>query len=284
MSGNMFHVDNIGPVSRNELEIIVSDLESRLGHHAMFANPSIRERCLGSSSMCLDGRLGKKETMGDIDIAVSKSSGVEAIDLATIEELLRKNFPTMEVRARASLKIVSLLYKLRCNHNVQIDFILGDYEVLKFMFASPDPSHKTEYNKGFYRNFYISALTQTLRETVEENGQLVAFAGPKLDRHKGITFEYRHHPKKKNGEGRVKQIQQTTKDEFKSLYGRDIELPKVVLSQPDEIIEYFFPNSKFAVSEYDTVESFRNAIAENYPKDIQENIENRFKEILETSK
>lgn len=284
MSGNMFHTDNIGPVTRNELEIIINDLQSRLGHHAMFANPSIRERALGSSAVCLDGKLGKKDLMGDIDIAVSKSSGIEAVDLATIEELLRKNFPKMEVRARSSLKIVSLLYKLKSNHNVQVDFILGDYEVLKFMFASPDPSHNTEYNKGFYRNFYISALTQMLRETVEENGQLVAFAGPKLDRHKGITFEYRHHPKKKNGEGRVKQIQQTTRHEFKDLYGRDIELPQVVLSRPDDIIDYFFPKSSFPICEYDTVESFRAAIAENYPTELQENIENRFKEILETSK
>ncbi|MCK9529408.1 MAG: hypothetical protein M0R77_02395 [Gammaproteobacteria bacterium] len=284
MSGNMFHVDNIGPVTRNELEIIINDLESRLGHHGMFANPSIRERTLGSSSMCLDGQLGKKDIMGDIDIAVSKSSGDEAIDLATIEELLKKSFPTMEVRARASLKIVSLLYQLRSNHNVQVDFILGDYEVLKFMFASPDPSHRTEYNKGFYRNFYISALTQSLREVINEDGIPVAFAGPKLDRHKGITFEYRHHPKKKNGSGRVKQIKKITKEEFKKLYGRDIRLPVRALVNPYEIIDYFFPKSTFNVDEYDTVEAFRLAISENYSAEMQQNIEKRFKEILETSK
>lgn len=284
MSGNMFHTENIGPVTRDELEIIVNDLETKLGQYPAFSNPPIRERTLGSSAMCLDGRLGKKDLMGDIDIAVSKSSMNELDDLSDIEQLLLKNFPSMEVRSRSSLKIVSLLYSLRPDHNVQIDFILGDYEVLKFMFASPDPSHQTNYNKGFYRNFYISALTQSLRETVKENEVPVAFAGPKLDRHKGITFEYRHHPLKKNGDGRVKQIQQISKEQFRDLYGRDIRLPVRTLSNPYEIIDYFFPKSKFSIDEYDTVEVFREAIAENYPKEMQENIERRFKEILETSK
>lgn len=284
MSGNMFDSDLIKPVSRNQLCIIMNDLQARLGHHGMFSNPSLIDRALGSSSKCLDGSLGRKDVMGDIDIAVSYSSGDDTIDLHTIEELLRKSFPSMEVRAKGSLKIVSLLYRLKSSHLVQIDFILGDYEILKFMFTSPDPSHQTEYKKGFYRNFYISALTQMLRETVEENGDLVAFAGPKLDRHKGITFEYRHHAKKKNGDGRVKQISKTTRNEFKNLYGRDIELPSETLSKPDEIIGYFFPKSNYLIDEYDTVERFRSAISENYPEEIQKRIENRFEEIVKTSK
>lgn len=277
----MFNSDKLGPITRNELEIIIGDLETRLGHHSMFSKPSIRERALGSSSMSIDGKMGRKDLMGDIDIAVSPSSGIESIDLATIEELLKKNFPTMEVRARSSLKIVSLLYRLKSNHDVQIDFILGDYNVLKFMFASPDPSHSTEYKKGFYRNFYLSALTQSLRHIVDENGTPVAFAGPKLDRHKGITFEYRHHPKKKNGEGRVKQIKKIDRAEFKNLYGKDIPLPTNVLKNPEDIISYFFPKSNYDITEYDTVESLRLAIRENYPKELQETIEKRFQEILE---
>lgn len=284
MSGHMFSSNNIGPVTRNQLEIIINDLETRLGGSAIFSNPSIRNRTLGSSSICLDGRLGKKDVMGDIDIAVSPVSDDEATNLATIEHLLREKYPTMEIRTRSSLKIVSLLYCLNSTHDVQIDFILGDYEVLKFMFTSPDPAHHTEYQKGFYRNFYISALTQALREIVKENDTPVAFAGPKLDRHKGITFEYRHHPIKKNGEGRVRQIKQISREEFKKLYGRDIRLPVRTLSMPYEIISYFFPKSKLDIDEYDTVEAFRIATSENYPKEIQENIERRFKEILETSK
>lgn len=280
----MFESNFIKPVTRTELRSIIMDLETKLDHHGMFSDPSLRYRTLGSSSMCIDGHLGKKDSMGDIDIAVSPSSGDSLIDLATIEELLRKNFPLMPVRTNSSLKIVSMLYKLSTNHDVQVDFILGDLKVLKFMFASPDPTHQTNFKKGFYRNFYLSALTQMLRETVDENGNPVAFAGPKLDRHKGITFEYRHHPLKKAGNGRVKQIKKINRTEFKELYGKDIPLPEKTLSEPTEIIKYFFPKSKYDISEYDTVESLRKAIEENYPKNLQDKIEKRFQEIIETSK
>lgn len=280
----MFESANVKPVTKIELKAIIFDLENKLGHHGMFSNPSLRDRTLGSSSMCLSGEMGKKDIMGDIDIAVSPSSGDDLIDLATIEELLKKNYPCMAVRSNSSLKIVSLLYKLTTDHDVQIDFILGDLNVLKFMFTSPDPSHYTEYKKGFYRNFYLSALTQMLRETVDENGTPVAFAGPKLDRHKGITFEYRHHPVKKAGVGRVKQIKKINREEFKNLYGRDIKLPLQTLADPADIIGYFFPKSKRDLSDYDTVETLRMAIRENYPTETQEMIEKRFQEIIETSK
>lgn len=284
MSGNMFESENIKPVNRLELGSILCDLTSKLGDIDMFSNPPLCDRTLGSSSKCLNGWMGKKDLMGDIDIAVSPSSGDHLIDLATIEELLKKNFPLMPVRKNNSLKIVSMLYRHSLDHDVQIDFILGNLETLKFMFSSPDPSHVTEYKKGFYRNFYLSALTQMMRESVIENGQPVAFAGPKLDRHKGITFEYRHHPLKKVGTGRTKQIKQISREEFKKLYGRDIRLPVRALTNPYEIVDYFFPKSKYDISEYDTVEALRTAISENYSEEMQLNIENRFKEIIETSK
>lgn len=283
MSGNMFESDLVKPINKSQLQQIVANLEFKLGSFHMLTNPSIRHRTLGSSAMSLNGELGRKDLMGDIDIAISYSSGDPAIDLATIEEYLKKAFPSMEVRSRASLKIVSLLYKLAEDHFVQIDFILGDLDVLKFMFTSPDPSHFTNYKKGFYRNFYISALTQMLRNVQYEDGEPVAFAGPKLDRHKGITFEYRHHAKRKNGNGRVKQITKISKDEFNSLYGTDINLPETVLSSPVDIINHFFPNSTQPSSFYDTVENFRLAVAENYDLTLLEKIEKRFNEIIESN-
>lgn len=280
----MFNSVLVKPINKQQLEMIVNDLEAKLANHKMFSEPTIRYRTLGSSSMAIDGSLGRKELMGDIDIAVSYSSGDVVMDLATMEGILKKAFPLMEVASRQSLKIVSLLYKLSSEHEVQVDFILGDLEIIKFMFTSPDPHHVTKFAKGFYRNFYLSALTQSLRFTVFDGTEPVAFAGPKLDRHKGITFEYRHHPLKKVGSGRTKQIKQIDKQEFNKLYGTNIELPTRTLDQPEEIIKHFFPKSTKSVEEYDTVESLRIAISENYPPDEQDKIEKRFQEILESSK
>lgn len=284
MSGNMFNSELVRPINKHQLETIVSDLEIKLANHQMFSDPPVRNRTLGSSSMAIDGTLGRKDLMGDIDIAVSYSSGDVTMDLATMESIIKAAFPTMEVASRQSLKIVSLLYKLSLDHEVQIDFILGDLEIIKFMFTSPDPNHNTDFKKGFYRNFYLSALTQSLRFTIFDGSDPIAFAGPKLDRHKGITFEYRHHPLKKNGIGRTKQIKQIDKHEFNRLYGTTIELPTKILDDPEDIIRYFFPKSKMTVDDYDTVESLRMAISENYSLDEQDKIEKRFQEILESSK
>ena len=284
MSGNMIKSTKLKPINKYELSFIMDDLEAKLGHLKMLSDPNIRDRALGSSSRSINGTMGRKDIMGDIDIAASTFIDDIDIEIATLEEILRKAFPSSEITARRSLKIVTMLYHLNPEHHVQIDFILGDVEILKFMFASPDPSHITNYKKGMYRNFYLSALTQSLRTAIEEDGELVAFAGPKLDRHKGITFEYRHHPKKKTGPGRVKQIKQIDKNEFATLYGKMIELPSKPLTDPTEIIAYLFPKSSLPLDRFDTVETLVSATKENYPVEVAEKIDNRFLEILESIK
>src|SRR5690606_9796218 len=122
----------------------------------------LRNALLGSTALTKDGEIGRSETFGDIDIAVGNT-----FTISDLEKHLRSSFRGLETKTFKSMGIVSIAMPISGDENngfVQTDFILGDIDLLKFMYKSPDPSSASKY-KGLYRNVLIRSLCQSIRQT-----------------------------------------------------------------------------------------------------------------------
>lgn len=174
------------------------------------------------------GSTGKKEYSGDIDIAVSDKEWT----YDALLEFLKETMGEDNVKGNGSLNQVYTRiqrYEPVGNGNFlpstwhQIDFMVGDIDLLEFTHWSPDAgtsqwsgSHRTELIKSVAKA--LSAWTMVLPDNhVSNPGEMVARVGYTLNHDKGLVHGGRFAPKRKDGKGYTKKMIPVTKenlDEF----------------------------------------------------------------------
>jgi hypothetical protein len=163
------------------------------------------------------GSTGKKEYSGDIDIAVSDKEWT----YESLLEFLKESMGEDNVKGNGSLnQVYTRVQRFEPVGNGeflpsswhQIDFMVGDIELLEFTHWSPDVgtsewsgSHRTELIKSVAKA--LSPWTLVLRDNHEYNpGEMIARLGYTLNHDKGLVHGGRFAPKRKDGRGYTKKM------------------------------------------------------------------------------
>jgi hypothetical protein len=219
----------VSPDSNEFHEFYLGLVSSVKGNH----DDNLRE-FLVKNGMRYLGSTGKKDHSGDIDVAVSDTEWT----YESLLEFLRSILPHEDVKGNGSLsQIYTRLAYYPVNLDgsmgsvkwVQIDFMVGDVELLEFTHWSPhygtsmySGSHRTELIKAVAKA--LSDWTMVIGADDQYNpGEMVGRLGYTLNHDKGLVHGGRFAPKRKDGKGYTKRMIPVTEDNLQ------------------EFIEDFFP-------------------------------------------
>ena len=274
-----------GPISSSDIEATLRYISPIVGipysternEKGKVIRPGLEDLTLGSAAKTNAGAFGKKETVGDIDIAVDDSK-YEFDQL--VSRLVQRLGPKNVGRPMSGMGVIPTKVPVAGDESkgyVQVDFMLGKTDLLKFTYHAPDPESYSEY-KGTYRNILMSAILQNMRRQVrdQESKEIIALIGPSLLLNKGVVQQWRHFPKRKDDTGRLSTMRAIGRGEFNELYpehaGKEKEM---ILDNPQEIVNFLFPGSNATLEDLDSYERLRDLIIKHKP-DQAEDIFNRF--------
>lgn len=286
MGGKALHTD---PIDRADIEPTLKFLSPLVGipflsEHDKKGNITrygLEDLTLGSAGKSLNGQFGKKDLVGDIDIAVDENKyNYDKFLSRLVEKLGPENIgkPISGMRIIPTKILVGGIG----DKYVQVDFMFGKPELLKWTFNSPDPSSSSEY-KGSYRNILLTSLIQNMRRQIRDpqTQEIIALVGPSFLRDRGIVQQWRHFPTRKDGNGRTKTMKAINRKQFSEMYPEHVGKEKeFVLEKPQEIIEFLFPKANLKANDLDSYEKVRDAII-SYQTEQAENIFNRFSSNLQ---
>lgn len=252
-------------------------MKSEKSDNGKIVRYGIEDLLLGSCAKSTDGMFGKKYKMNDIDMAIDES--VYSYD-EFVSRVVQKIGSDCVGQLMKGMGVIPTKFPIRgdaVNGYVQVDFIIGNPELLLFTYQSPDYIMKSSSYSGAYRNILLFSLLQNMRRQVRDDNtqEIIALVGPSLLLNKGIIMQWRHFPLRKDGNGRVKTMKSISRDEFKKLYPKEIgNETEMILSKPKDILNYIFPKASVTVEDIDSFEGLRDQIIKNLP-DQAENIFNR---------
>lgn len=245
MGGRLF--DEVEKIKKEE----ISKVLERVSYITSLPLDYLELRILGSGAKNKKGEFGKKSALGDLDIGIDNYTLDEFFD----SKLLSKKSPS-DICILKGFGIISTKVDLR-NKFVQVDFIFGKLDLLKFMYHY---SEKSNFPSS-YRNILMRELVSAKRREVYEDGKLVALVGPTLIYNKGIVNQWRHFPLSKNGKERLKRIVNISLEEFNKLYPKHRGFEReMLINKPEKIIKFIFPNQNLTIKDFDSFESIRNII------------------------
>jgi len=262
-------------ISKNEIEstlkylspIIGIPFESTRNKKGNIIKWGLVDSTLGSADKTNKGEFGKKEIVGDIDIAVDESKyNFDELLSRLVQKLGAENIG----KPMKGLGIISTKVPIGGDKEkgfVQVDFMLGKPSLLKFTYSAPDPESESKYS-GIYRNLLMSSILQTMRRQIRdpETQEIIALVGPSLILNQGVVNQWRHFPLRKNKNGRLTTMKAISREEFDKLYpnykGKEKEL---TLQGPQDILNFIFPNAKLKPSDIDSYEKLRNAVIKYKP-------------------
>lgn len=281
---------NTNPINRRDIEPTLKYLSPIVGipfisekdNKGNIVRYGLEDLTLGSAGRISEGSFGKKEMVGDIDIAVDESKYDYDKFLARLVEKLG---PENIGRPIAGMRIIPTKVPaggVNESQYVQVDWMFGKPDLLKWTFNSPDPVSESQYN-GAYRNILLNSLVQNMRRQVRdpESQEVIALVGPSFLRDRGIVQQWRHFPMRKDESGRTKTMRAISRQQFAETYPEYVGKEKeFTYDKPQEIIEYLFPNSGLKTEDLDSYEKVRDAVI-RYRTNEAENIFNRFSSNLQ---
>lgn len=122
----------------------------------------------GASEFELVGSAGKRETSGDIDVAVGDS------DAAAVTAAVKRAWPGASVRAVGGRVVSALLPVPDSDKLAQVDFMLADVKLARWTRWSPsDDRSASDYSefKGIVRNLLLNALALAVSERTLDGGR-----------------------------------------------------------------------------------------------------------------
>lgn len=280
----------VGSINRKEIEatlryispIIGVPYESTKDKKGNTIKLGLEDSTLGSAGKTNAGEFGKKETVGDIDVAIDEK--IYDFD-QMVSRLAQKLGPENMGKPMKGLGTIPTKVPVGGNSAkgyVQVDFMFGKPDLLKFTYNSPDPESLSEY-KGVYRNILMSAILQNMRRQVRdsETQEIIALIGPSLLVNKGVINQWRHFPLRKDNKGRLKTMKAISREEFDALYPDHKGKEKAMtLDGPQDIVNFIFPKGNAQPADLDSFEKLRDLVIKNYPNDA-EAIFNRFASSLQ---
>lgn len=289
MGGNAFP-EATGPISKADIEatlkyispIVGIPYSSKLDKKGKITKYGLEDSTMGSAGKTNAGVFGKKDMVGDIDIAVDEN---EYDFDKLVSRLIQKIGPENVARPMKGLGVIPTKMPIAGNESkgfVQVDFMFGDPKLLTFTYSSPDPESMSKF-KGAYRNILMATILQNMRRQVRdsETQEIIALVGPSLLLNKGVIQQWRHFPLRKDGDGRLTTMRAISREEFDKLYpdhkGKEKEF---TLDSPDDIIDFIFPKANAKPSDLDSYEKLRDLIIKHMPEQ-SEDIFNRFANSLQ---
>jgi hypothetical protein len=157
------------------------------------------------------GSTAKKDVSGDIDIAVSSKDWT----YDSLLEFLTARFPPGCINGNASLnQIYTKMEYHTCEGSAwhQIDFMVGDIDLLSFTHWSPHPM--TSDWSGSHRTELIKAVAKAKSKWTlfDDNGDMIGRIGYTLNHDKGLVHGARYATARKDGSGYVKKMVPVTED------------------------------------------------------------------------
>lgn len=287
--GNAF--DDVGPMSRSEIEATLKYVSPLVGipYKSTKNQPGLEDSTLGSAGKTNAGEFGKKETVGDIDIVVDHSK-YDFDEL--VSRLTQKLGPENMGKPMKGLGTIPTRIPVGGDPSkgyVQVDFMFGKWDLLKWSYTAPDPESNSKY-KGVYRNVLLASIFIAMRDYLRdpETQELMAEIGPMFAVNTGVYTNIAHWPKKKDGT-RVKGKKKITKQEFRELYPEyKGPIKEIHLDDPQDIVDFLFPTANARAKDLDSYEKLKDLlikykpeIAEQVLKSFAQGIEKMGKEVPE---
>jgi len=262
---------DIEPTLRYLSPIVGIAYESVLDKSGKIVKRGLEDCTLGTSSKSGTGAFGKHGTVGDIDIVIDESSHDTNSFVSRLVNKLGPDKIGKPVNGGITIPTKVNVGGAEGANLVEVDFIIGDPELLTFTHHSPDPTSLSEYN-GIARNEMMRAVLQDSRRQVRdpETKEIMALVGPAYFLDKGFVQEWRHFPMKGDGSGRQSINKPISKSEFTETYPDHTGNEKpLMLSKPREMMDYMFPNANTKIEEYDCFETIRDLVIEHKPKNAE---------------
>lgn len=279
MGGKIFKDDNgkslTTSMSRNDIEetlkylspIIGIPFYSKVDKKGNITESGLEDSTLGSSAKNKGGSFGKTEMVGDIDIVLdSKKYDFDKFVSRMVEKIGPENIG--RTIGGSILPTSVPIAGNEQNGRVQVDFMFGNPDLMKFTYHSPDPTNESKFN-GTYRNELTKSILQDMRRQVRdsESKEIIALVGPSYIMDRGIVQQWRHFPLNEKGDKRLKTIKPIGRQEFESLYpdykGKEKDM---IIDSADDIVNYIFPKSDASTSDFDSYEMLRDAVIRYKPQ------------------
>lgn len=268
---------DIEPTLRHLAPIVGIAYESVRDKNGKITKYGLEDSTLGTSSKSNAGDFGRHDTIGDIDIVIDESKYDSDKFISRLVKKLGPENIGKPVNGGITIPTKVPVGGVEGANLVEVDFVIGNPELLKFTHHSPDPENLSEYN-GIARNEMMRAILQDSRRQVRdpETKEIMALVGPSYFLDKGFIQEWRHFPMKEDGSGRQSVNRPISRGEFAETYpdhvGKEKEL---MLTSPKDMMEHMFPKANTKIEEYDSFESIRDLVIEHKP-DRAESIFNLF--------
>ena len=275
MSSKVFKEDtkaitgsDIEPTLRYLAPIVGIPFESIRDKNGKIVKYGLEDCTLGTSSKNKSESWGKGDSIGDIDIVIDEDRYDSDKLIARLVKKLGPENIGKPVNGGNTIPTKIAIGGNESSGLVEVDFTIGNPDLLKFTHYSPDPESKSQYN-GIARNEMIRAVLQDSRRQVRdpETKEIMALVGPNYFLDRGFVQEWRHFPVKEDGTGRQKTNRPISRQQFSELYpdhaGKEKEM---MLSKPQEMIDYMFPKANLKVDNFESYESIRDLVIEHKPE------------------
>lgn len=222
------------------------------------------------------GSGAKRESSGDLDINICQKTH----DIHELSRALVKLLGADNVKSRPGTNQIFTAVPISgAEGKVQIDFMFGDVEWQRFSYWS---SERSAF-KGLYRTELIKALVAFKSDWVlMEDGEMVARVGPTFFHDRGCVWRYRHRPKKKHGDGRIKELKELTREEFLELYPDATPAKYTTLNDPVRVMQLILPNAPY--SAHDSFETLWEEVLREYGPEDRATIRDIYLERLNSLK
>ncbi len=232
----------------------------------------------------LMGSAGKQDDSGDLDFAMNNmaprfvgQADLPLFNLRDFARRCREVLPNEQMSTKTmnggQFQSAWPLCGDPTNGYVQVDFLSGDPEWLKFSHWSPGKDHSPW--KGVFVSTMYGVLAKRLKdfEAFDENGERVARVGFHFDLEKGLHRKWKM--QKRKGQG----VAEATPDEVETRFPDCPRLPRLgYLTNPTVVLSTLF-ESQTEHQDVDTFEKVVHKLRTRFPEEF-EDLRDRFLEAL----
>lgn len=229
------------------------------------------------------GSTGKTATSGDIDIGVNKQTFPPEKIISNLEKTLDKT----QFKYNPGLDTLHILTPIMGdskNGYIQTDLMFStEPNWLKFAFFSPGA--KSQY-KGVYRTILLLNVANTISDflKLDDQGMILAKAGPVFVMPKGLIYQYRLRQKRKDGMGYTQQVKSVSREEFLKEYPQANKWIKDfgVETDPNKVAQILFgPNT--SQKDLESFESVWNQIQTKFKLSQQQLVKKLYVQALDNA-
>lgn len=235
----------------------------------------------------LMGSAGKQADSGDLDFALNNKAtrfvgepDLPVFDLRAFARRCREVLPDAQMSTKTlnggQFQTAWPILGDPANGFVQVDFLSGDPEWMKFSHWSPGKDFSPW--KGVFISTMYGVLAKRLKdfEVLDEDGQRLARVGWHFDLEKGLHRKWKM--QKRKGQG----VAEATPDELETRFADCPRLPRLgYLTNPGVVLTIIF-EEQTEHHEVDTFEKVVHKLRNRFPEEF-EDLKARFLEALQRS-